>query len=320
MERIREHMVLVERTMQDMNLTGKPAELYDPIKYFISLGGKRLRPALCITACELVGGNPKDAVDAAMGIEMFHNFTLVHDDIMDQANLRRGKTTVHEKWNLNTAILSGDTMLVKSYQLISKVKPKVIIPVLDTFSKTAIEVCEGQQNDMSFETRPPVSETEYLEMIRQKTSVLLGGALKIGGLIGGANKSTADLLYEFGVNIGIAFQIQDDLLDAFGNPDKVGKKAGGDIILNKQTILRIYAWHAGSPEVKDSLAAEFSSEAEKVRLHQQLFENIGSRKHAEAMRDFYFEKALSSLKSVPGKESLKQELNTFSEWLIMREH
>lgn len=320
MDRIRNYVSQVEHALQQLDYSGKPRELYAPIDYFMSLGGKRLRPALCLAACEMFGKEPKEALNPALGIEVFHNFTLVHDDIMDHADVRRGKPTVHEKWNVNTAILSGDTMLVKAYQLVASVGESVLKPVLDTFSKTAIEVCEGQQYDMSFETRGPVKEKDYIEMIRLKTSVLLGAALKIGAFTGGASEEMSDKLYGFGVNIGIAFQIQDDLLDAFGKPEKVGKKPGGDIILNKQTILRIHAWYHGTGEARDLLDKSYATDEEKVERIRLLFEDSGSRKYAENLRDHYYQKALKNLEEVGGNTEIKAELAEFAEWLILREH
>lgn len=320
MERIRNYVKMVEKALQELDYSGKPAELYQPIDYFMSLGGKRLRPALCLAACEMFGRNPSEALNPALGIEVFHNFTLVHDDIMDQADLRRGKPTVHEKWNVNTAILSGDTMLVRAYQLIASVDESVLKPILDTFSQTAIEVCEGQQFDMVFETWESVSEKDYIEMIRLKTSVLLGAALKIGALTGGASLEKADRLYAFGMNIGIAFQIQDDLLDAFGNPEKVGKKPGGDIILNKQTILRIYALSSESAKSRELLGKSYPTDEEKVAVIRKLFEDTGSRRYAEDLRDHYYHQALKNLEEVEGNVQIKSELAEFAEWLILREH
>jgi geranylgeranyl diphosphate synthase type II len=320
MDRIKHYVSKVEQGLKKLDFKGDPTELYAPIEYFMALGGKRLRPALCLAACELFGRKADEALNPALGIEVFHNFTLVHDDIMDDANVRRGKPTVHEKWNVNTAILSGDTMLVQAYQLIASVGESVLKPVLDTFSKTAIEVCEGQQYDMSFETLGPVKEEDYIEMIRLKTSVLLGAALKIGALTGGAGDAAADKLYAFGVNIGIAFQIQDDLLDAFGNPEKVGKKPGGDIILNKQTILRIHAWYHGHENSRELLTREFDSNENKVTAIRDLFETTGSRAYAEQLRDSFYKEALTNLEEVGGNEEIKRELAQFAEWLILREH
>ncbi|RZL52120.1 MAG: polyprenyl synthetase family protein, partial [Pedobacter sp.] len=214
-------------------------DLYEPIRYIMSLGGKRIRPVMVLMATELFTTDTNKALDVALAIETFHNFTLVHDDIMDNAPLRRGKITVHEKWGVNNAILSGDVMMVESNKHLSKVDILVLKPVLDTFNATAQGVCEGQQLDMEFEQRDDVSIPEYIEMIRLKTAVLLGGAMKLGAIVGGANTVDADLLYSFGENLGIAFQLQDDILDVYGNPEKFGKQVGGDIISNKKTFLHL---------------------------------------------------------------------------------
>ena len=319
MNRISQHIEMVKTGLQGLHLSGQPEELYDPITYILSLDAKRMRPALCLTACEMLGGDPMDALTPALGLEVFHNFTLVHDDIMDQADLRRGKPSVHKKWGVNTAILAGDTMLVKAYQMLGSVKPEVLKPVLDVFSATAIEVCEGQQFDMSFEKHDNVQEEEYINMIRLKTSVLLGAALKIGALVAGSDTKNAQYLYDFGVNIGIAFQIQDDLLDAFGNPEKVGKRPGGDIILNKQTLLRLFAWNHGDDNTRDLLGKSYASDDEKVSEIRRCFENCGARAYVEDQRDLYYQKALEKLNSVDGDAELKAELSQFAEWLILRE-
>jgi len=218
-----------------------PVELYEPINYIMSLGGKRLRPCLLLMACDMFGGDVEQALAPALAIEVFHNFTLMHDDIMDKAPLRRGKPTVHEKWNANTAILSGDVMMVESNKLIMQVKDNILRPVLDVFNDTAVGVCEGQQIDMNFETRQDVQIDEYINMIRLKTAVLVGGALKMGALVGGADDAEGTLLYNFGEQLGIAFQLQDDILDVYGDPKKFGKQVGGDIISNKKTYLLIKA-------------------------------------------------------------------------------
>ena len=320
MKKIEAYVALVERSLQEQEFSGKPAGLYDPIVYFMQLGGKRLRPALCLAACEMFGQPATQALPPALAIEIFHNFTLVHDDIMDEAAVRRGKPTVHRKWDLNTAILSGDTMLVKSYQLLSQVEGKILKPVLDTFSQTAIEVCEGQQYDLAFESEAPVKEEDYIKMIRLKTSVLLGAALKIGALTGGASEEDAARIYRFGVNTGIAFQIQDDLLDAFGNPEKVGKKPGGDIIQNKQTLLRIFAWHQGGDAARSALERSYDGENEKVSATLELFEKCGARSYVEKKRDDYLEMALKSLDAVKGDEEIRRELSQFAQWLISRDY
>ena len=220
---------IIDAEIAKINWTREPHGLYEPIAYVLSLGGKRVRPALVLAGCEMFSGDVNDAIAPALGIEIFHNFTLLHDDIMDKADIRRGKPTVHKKWNDNTAILSGDVMQIVAYQYIAKTKTEHLKEVIDLFSAMATEICEGQQLDMNFETRTDVSADEYLEMIRLKTAVLLGAALKIGAIIGNASETDQNLLYDFGVNLGLAFQLKDDLLDVYGNSATFGKKIGGDI-------------------------------------------------------------------------------------------
>jgi geranylgeranyl diphosphate synthase, type II len=220
----------------------EPRELYEPIAYTLEEGGKRLRPVLVLLACDLFGGNIEKALYPAMGLEIFHNFTLLHDDIMDQAAIRRGKAAVHKKWNANTAILSGDTMFVLAYEYVAKTDPALLPQVMDLFNDSAKKVCEGQQYDMNFETRQDVSISDYMMMIRLKTAVLIACSLKLGAILSHADPETADKIYEFGIHLGLAFQLQDDLLDAFGEVAKFGKTIGGDIVTNKKTFLYIKAF------------------------------------------------------------------------------
>ncbi|MFB0942647.1 MAG: polyprenyl synthetase family protein, partial [Patiriisocius sp.] len=215
----------------------EPASLYEPIDYILTLGGKRLRPVLTLMSADFFGGNYKQALDASLAVEMFHNFSLVHDDIMDNAPLRRGHQTVHEKWDVNTGILSGDAMLILAYQLFETYRPEVFMQLAVLFSKTALEVCEGQQYDVDFETRNDVTISQYIKMIEYKTAVLIGASLQMGAIIADASQSCQEKIYAFGKNLGIAFQLQDDYLDAFGNPLTFGKQVGGDIIANKKTFL-----------------------------------------------------------------------------------
>lgn len=319
MEKINGYTALLESTLNRQDFNDKPVELYEPISYILSLGGKRLRPALTLAACELFGGDANDALIPAMGIEIFHNFTLIHDDIMDKAPLRRGKKTVHEKWNSDVAILSGDAMLVKAYQYIVTVRPEILPQVIKVFNQTALEVCEGQQYDMNFETQQDVSEDDYIEMIRLKTSVLLGCALEIGALIAGASVTQSDLIYRFGESIGIAFQIQDDILDAFGDPEKFGKATGGDILNNKNTILRINATHNSSPEQLAALEANYSSDAEKVETIKGIFKDTGALEYAQTRMNEYYDEAIKHLKEANGNSEIETELATFAQWLIKRD-
>ncbi len=297
-------------------------ELYTPISYLLNLGGKRLRPALALLGNACFKGDLKDIIHPALAIEIFHNFSLVHDDIMDNAPLRRGEQTVHEKWNANTAILSGDAMLVQAYQLVLKTNTTFITELNELFSKTALEVCEGQQLDMDFEERTNVSITEYLEMIRLKTSVLIGCALKMGAISAGADSSQADLIYDFGEKMGIAFQLRDDYLDAFGESHKVGKQKGGDILSNKKTYLAIKALSNANTEQRKTLQAlqsETDSE-KKVSQTLQLFTALKVDTEITDLAQSYFEEAKISLNKIEGNDDIKQELLVLSEGLIQREY
>ena len=238
---LKELQDLINQSISNQKIGREPFTLYDPINYTLNAGGKRIRPALVLLACNVFSDNISQAINPAIGIEIFHNFTLLHDDIMDHADIRRGNPTVHKKWNENTAILSGDAMFIKAYDYFLDCESPKFRDILKVFNKTALEVCEGQQYDMEFENRDNVTEKEYLRMIELKTSVLLAGALKIGALIGGANEKDADLLYKFGINIGLAFQLQDDYLDVYGDVAVFGKQIGGDIVANKKTYLLIKA-------------------------------------------------------------------------------
>src|SRR5882762_6389144 len=236
MKQLEDLQAIISEAVDKLNFPLYPAALYEPISYILSLGGKRMRPALLLMACDLFGGDVDAAISPALAIEVFHNFTLMHDDIMDNAPLRRGRTTVHERWNKNAAILSGDVMLVEGYKLMMQVEGHLLRPILDIFNTTAVGVCEGQHLDMEFEELNHVNIDEYLNMIRLKTAVVL-----VGALIGGADVKDAELLSHFGENVGLAFQLQDDILDVYGDPEKFGKQVGGDIISNKKTYLQIKA-------------------------------------------------------------------------------
>ena len=300
-----------------------PIELYEPIRYIMSLGGKRFRPLLTLLAASIYSDHWENAVKPAMAVEVFHNFTLMHDDIMDQAPLRRGKPTVHEKWNANTAILSGDVMLIRAYDLLLDIPAEKLRRVLERFNKTAAEVCEGQQLDMNFETRWDVTEEEYLGMIRLKTSVLLGFALELGGIIGGADEESIQLLYSAGENMGIGFQLKDDLLDVYGDPDKFGKQVGGDIISNKKTFLLIEALskadHDAKTELDKWIGLETFDKQEKVAGVTAIYEKLGIRAFTEQKIQEYFTKGLSSLHALKIDEERKQPLLQFAEQLVERE-
>ena len=272
----------ISTEIDQLNWNKEPRELYEPIDYVLSMGGKRIRPALTLMASNLYQDDVQSAINTALGIEVFHNFTLLHDDIMDRADVRRGRPTVHKKWNDNTAILSGDVMQIAAYQLIAKTPAHCLKQVLDLFSQTAAEICEGQQYDVVFENCDIVKADEYLEMIRLKTAVLLGCALKCGALIGGAGEEDAQNLYDFGINIGLAFQLKDDLLDVYGDEATFGKKIGGDILCNKKTYLLIHALKLAIGDTKEELKKwlniskdEFSEE--KVSSVTNIYNQLGVR-------------------------------------------
>jgi geranylgeranyl diphosphate synthase type II len=301
-----------------------PEQLYEPLSYILSIGGKRMRPALLLMACELFGGDINKAIPPALAIEVFHNFTLMHDDIMDNAPLRRGKTTVHERWNKNVAILSGDVMLIEGYKLMMQVEDHLLRQILDIFNTTAVGVCEGQQIDMEFETRNVVDVEEYINMIRLKTAVVLGGALKIGALIGGASQVDADLLNEFGVQLGIAFQLQDDILDVYGDPEKFGKQVGGDIISNKKTYLLIKAIELAKGqlaiELNSFLNANHLDKYVKVAGVTHIYNELDIRQHAETAMQTYADKAFETLAKINLPDEHKQYLQDFADGLLVREN
>ncbi len=300
----------------------QPVELYQPVTYTLSLGGKRVRPLLALLACRLFSDDVMPAMPAAMAIEVFHNFTLLHDDVMDNAGTRRGKPTVHKKWNRNTAILSGDVMQVQAFQLLAQADTAKLKPLLDIFIQTAIEVCEGQQYDMNFEQRNDVSESEYIEMIRLKTAVLLGAALKMGAVSGGAPVTDAGALYTFGEQTGIAFQLQDDLLDVYGDPAVFGKKIGGDILCNKKTYMLIQALEKAQGAEKQALEKWISAEefnpAEKIAAVTHIYNALGIKEICEEKIKEYTQMALAGLDKVQVEESRKTELRALVHSLMTR--
>ncbi len=300
-----------------------PDELYEPIRYLMSLNGKRFRPLLTLLSASIFDENWDGAIKPAMAIEIFHNFTLMHDDIMDNAPLRRGKATVHEKWNANTAILSGDVMLIKAYDHLLDIKPELLRSVLSRFNQTAAEVCEGQQLDMNFEMRWDVTEAEYIEMIRLKTSVLLGFALELGGIVGGANDEATQLLYTAGENMGIGFQLKDDLLDVYGDPEKFGKQVGGDIISNKKTFLLIEALAKAEGSVKEELnrwiTMKTFDKTEKVNAVRGIYDQLGIRQRTEEKISTYFNSGFTSLEQLNAPSDRKQPLLQFAHQLVNRE-
>ena len=324
MHSIQQLQNIINKAIADTKYTEKPVELYEPISYLMELGGKRMRPVLVLVSTELFGGDVYKALDAAIGIELFHNFTLMHDDIMDKAPLRRGKPTVHVKWSENVAILSGDVMFVEAYKMMIKVEDQILREVLDIFSATASGVCQGQQADMNFELREDVSIEEYLHMIKQKTAVLLAGSMQIGALIGGAEQSQSRLIYEFGENLGLAFQLQDDILDVYGDPEKFGKQVGGDILANKKTFLLIKAKELAirnkSADLGKWLNGTSYDAAEKIKAITSIYDNFGVRKLAELQMEEFVMMALAALEKIPAKNDTKALLKSFAEGLLVREH
>ena len=298
-----------------------PENLYQPLEYFMHLGGKRIRPLLTLMASEMFGLPKEKAVQAAMAVELFHNFSLIHDDIMDKAPLRRGKQTVHLKWNDDIAILSGDVLLIKAYQALAKQEPRHIPLLLDVFNQTAVEVCEGQQMDMDFESRVHVAIEEYIEMIRLKTSVLLGCALEFGAIVSDATEKDRLLIYSFGQNLGIAFQIQDDILDLYGDPEKFGKQIGGDIIANKKTLLLLkaleFAKESKTSEVEEMLLIQ--DPTLKIETAKSVFDALGVLDFAREQMTFFQDKALHALGEISMPTKNKDVLVALSEYLFQRE-
>ncbi|HEY8784337.1 MAG TPA: polyprenyl synthetase family protein [Mucilaginibacter sp.] len=324
MRKLEDLQAIIGEAIDKLAFPENPAALYAPISYILSLGGKRMRPTLLLMACDLFGGDVEAAISPALAIEIFHNFTLMHDDIMDNAPLRRGMVTVHERWNKSVGILSGDVMLVESYKLMMRVEYRLLRTVLDVFNTTAVGVCEGQQLDMEFEDRNNVSIDEYINMIRLKTAVLLGGALKIGALIGGADSKDAELLGSFGQHLGIAFQLQDDILDVYGDPEKFGKQVGGDIISNKKTYLLIKALelaNAGQAKgLTDWINLKQFDNTEKVRAVTAIYNTLEVRQHAENTMQAYTDKAFEALDEINLTDERKQYLRNFADGLLVREH
>jgi geranylgeranyl diphosphate synthase type II len=312
---------LIEKEISTFSFPLHPQNLYDPLRYFMTLGGKRMRPMLTLMSAKLFQKTEKESMSAALAVELFHNFSLIHDDIMDDAPLRRAKQTVHEKWNTNIAILSGDVLFVKAYEQICNNPPHLIPELLNVFNRTAIEVCEGQQMDMDFETRNDVTSEEYIEMIRLKTSVLLGCALEMGAIIGETSIENRKALYDFGVHLGIAFQIQDDLLDLYGNPEKVGKQVGGDVLANKKTLLSILAKSLASVEQQqklDSLQKE-TNQKEKLTQTISIFESLNVQEHCKQEMTKHYSHAMNALRSISTNESY-QELEELAEYLFHRDY
>lgn len=317
------YIALINREIENLDIKNKPTELYDPIRYVLAVGGKRMRPLLTLLAYNMYQNNPADIIKAALVVEFFHNFTLMHDDIMDEAPLRRGQPTVHEKWNNNIALLSGDVMLMQAFKMLESVPNDKLYRVLAGFNQCAIEVCEGQQHDMDFEKREDVSEEEYLGMIKQKTAVLLGYSLELGAILGGADEQSCTALRNFGVNVGIGFQLKDDLLDVYADQKKFGKQVGGDIIVNKKTFLLIKAMEKAQHETKQQLQhwihlKEFDKQ-EKVKAVTKIYDQLNIKALAEQKMNDFFEAGFTSLEQLDVAHDVKAPLKTFAELLINRE-
>jgi geranylgeranyl diphosphate synthase type II len=292
----------IEQEIAQLQFTYPPKSLYEPIEYILALGGKRIRPALTLMACNLYKEEIEAAIKPALGLEVFHNFTLLHDDLMDEADKRRNKPTVHKVWNANTAILSGDAMLIAAYQLIGETQPESLKEILNLFTITALEICGGQQYDMEFESRSDVTEEEYIEMIRLKTAVLLACALKMGAIVAHAPQADAEALYQFGTNIGLAFQLQDDLLDVYGDPATFGKNIGGDILCNKKTFMLINAFRLASEQQKAILNQWINQEtfnpAEKIAAITSIYNELHLKELSEKKIQTYYDQAMDYLASL----------------------
>jgi geranylgeranyl diphosphate synthase, type II len=308
--------------LDSKNWVREPKNLYEPIDYILQLGGKRMRPILTLMAADIFSSDYKKALPAALAVEVFHNFTLIHDDIMDEAPLRRGKKTVHQKWNLNTGILSGDAMLILAYQFFENYEPTIFHELAKLFSKTALEVCDGQQLDVDFETRNDVTIDEYIEMIRLKTSVLVAAAFKMGAIVSETDSKNADLIYDFGLNLGLAFQLQDDYLDTFGDPETFGKQIAGDIIENKKTYLYLKALQLADNKDQQKLQFFYNQKTEdnsfKINEVTRIFELYDIPLLIKNEIESYTEKAFKTLQEMTISELDKEKLKNFGLWLMNR--
>lgn len=312
----------ITERLSGLDIPQLPGNLYDPIRYMLQIGGKRIRPLLTLMGADLFSiADIEEAVPAALAIELFHNFSLVHDDIMDNAPLRRGHHTVHEKWNHNIAILSGDNLLIMAYEQLAQCPANTLPAILNTFNTMAAEVCEGQQLDMDFENTSAVSIGDYLQMIRLKTSVLLGTALKMGALLAGADETDAKLIYNFGVDVGIAFQLQDDILDVYGDPGQFGKQKGGDILANKKTYLWVKALEIADTDTTSELSlwlADNGRPQEKIDRITAIYNDLGVRKEVETAKQFHVEQAYTALNAIHIDDNRKVPLRALAQTLLNR--
>jgi len=324
MSKLDNYRELIESRLSEVPSKSSPQGLYDPIKYILSLGGKRIRPVLCLSATALFDETKiEESIPAALALETFHNFTLLHDDIMDNSPLRRNKPTVHEKWNNNSAILSGDAMLIEAYKLVAKIPEKLLSKSIKLFNQTAVEVCEGQQYDMEFEDRNDVTIDEYLEMIKLKTAVLIGTSLKMGAIIGGANEENAQYIYDYGINLGISFQLKDDWLDVFGNEEDFGKPIGQDIVNNKKTFLLLYALNhlrdKDRIELLEWISKEEFNNSEKINSVIDLYSKVDVSKETQILMESYYTKSIDALNKIENiNPDIKDELINFSQNLMFR--
>lgn len=322
MHSIYQYQEFISTYLEEQTILKEPKNLYEPIDYILGLGGKRIRPVLTLMTAEIFGAAYQKALPAALAVEVFHNFSLVHDDIMDDAPLRRGKETVHEKWNLNTGILSGDAMIILAYQYFERYEPRIFRDLAKLFSKTAIEVCEGQQWDVDFENREDVTIPEYLKMIQYKTAVLVAAAMKMGAIIAETSEENCELIYEFGLNLGLAFQLQDDYLDAFGDPETFGKQVGGDIIENKKTYLYLKAQEFATATQKEELMHLFSihpeDNSEKINSVKQIFNATGASELTQKAIQEFTLKAFETLQKINIDNEKKEILKSFGENLMGR--
>ncbi len=323
MNTISDFKEIISEHISNLKINKKPDELYEPIRYILSLGGKQLRPVLTLFAAEIFGSSHKKAIHAATAIELFHNFSLIHDDIMDDAPLRRGNPTVHEKWNINTGILSGDAMLILAYQFFENYEPYIFKDLAKLFSKTALEVCEGQQLDINFETRSDVTIEEYIKMIDYKTAVLVGAALEMGAIVAEASEQDKRAIYDYGKYLGIAFQLQDDYLDTFGDPETFGKQVGGDILENKKTYLYIKALENSSETQREELLQWFSTTEnngkEKIDAVKKIYVDTKAANETREEIKKYTDKALEVLSAIEMDNFYKNELENFAIQLINRQ-
>lgn len=312
----------IDEAFHGIELPAEPADLYNPITYTLGLGGKRLRPLLVLASCQMFGGEISEAINPAIGIELFHNFTLLHDDIMDEAPLRRGKETVYKKWNSNVAILAGDTMFALANKYMLRTRHQAISQVIELFNQTAIEVCEGQQYDMDYEKRINVTIPDYIEMIRLKTAVLLAASLKTGAIIAGAAAADCEHIYQFGINIGLAFQLKDDLLDIYGIQEKFGKVSGGDIIAGKKTYLYLKALESSGPQTeyfRNLYSSHTIESTEKVSKVKEIFNQLEIEQHTRKLIDDYYQKALHDLARISLSIEATESLREYTDGLMERE-